>query len=196
MKCHSYMAVNGYLQWVDRTHRKTTKLLNNLVQREHIGGWDKAIFDATEKASREKDGEQSSSDESSGSNTPSVAPDGTITSYIDPPTAQILRNRIIASIDSRNENGDIRSPSPQLDEVVASDNSGLEKPKPKSHPLVDHPDELIATTARNLTDMELELTSKGVNSVRWPANISLANFADYQLIPTLVYELEYPRTEK
>jgi len=65
------------------------------------------------------------------------------------------------------------------------------------HPLISHPDNRISAIAQNLTDMDLELSSRGPTyAVTWPENISLANFADYQLIPTLVYELEYPRTER
>ncbi|ORY49495.1 hypothetical protein BCR33DRAFT_763259, partial [Rhizoclosmatium globosum] len=34
------------------------------------------------------------------------------------------------------------------------------------------------------------------NGVEFPNNITVANFVDYMLVPTLVYELSYPRTEK
>jgi sterol O-acyltransferase len=45
--------------------------------------------------------------------------------------------------------------------------------------------------------MSLELSSSANHErVTWPSNISLSNFADYQLIPTLVYELSYPRTDR
>ncbi|KAH6565629.1 hypothetical protein BASA50_010248 [Batrachochytrium salamandrivorans] len=33
-------------------------------------------------------------------------------------------------------------------------------------------------------------------TVSFPANITFCNYMDYLLVPTLVYELEYPRTEK
>ena len=44
--------------------------------------------------------------------------------------------------------------------------------------------------------MEAELVSTGPEYVRWPDNVTWKNFAVYMLIPTLVYELEYPRTER
>ena len=44
--------------------------------------------------------------------------------------------------------------------------------------------------------MEGELTGIGPEYVRWPENITYKNFAVYQLVPTLVYELEYPRTDR
>ncbi|KAL8696083.1 MAG: hypothetical protein Q9224_002980 [Gallowayella concinna] len=44
-------------------------------------------------------------------------------------------------------------------------------------------------------DLALELTSP-LGSVTYPQNLTLANYADYILCPTLCYELEYPRTER
>jgi len=68
------------------------------------------------------------------------------------------------------------------------------------HPLCYHPDESISELASALTDLEAELTSLAGNgnkqSLRWPANLTLWNFMDYQLIPSLVYEMQYPRTDR
>lgn len=64
------------------------------------------------------------------------------------------------------------------------------------HVLCDHPDEKIASLAREYSEMESELVSTGPEYVRWPQNVTWKNFAVYQLIPTLVYELEYPRTDR
>jgi sterol O-acyltransferase len=33
-------------------------------------------------------------------------------------------------------------------------------------------------------------------NIRYPENVTFPNFIDFLLVPTLVYELEYPRTEK
>ena len=44
-------------------------------------------------------------------------------------------------------------------------------------------------------DLALELTSP-LGQVTYPQNLSLWNYADYILCPTLCYELEYPRTPK
>lgn len=41
----------------------------------------------------------------------------------------------------------------------------------------------------------MELTSP-LGHVTYPQNLTLSNFVDYLLCPTLCYELEYPRTEK
>ena len=44
-------------------------------------------------------------------------------------------------------------------------------------------------------DLALELTSP-LGQVTYPQNLSLLNYADYIVCPTLCYELEYPRTPK
>jgi len=64
------------------------------------------------------------------------------------------------------------------------------------HVLVYHPDEKIAALAHEYSELRSELVSPGPEYVTWPDNITWKNFAEYQLIPTLVYELEYPRTDR
>lgn len=44
-------------------------------------------------------------------------------------------------------------------------------------------------------DLATELTSP-MGQVTFPQNLTIANYADYVLCPTLCYELEYPRTTK
>lgn len=60
--------------------------------------------------------------------------------------------------------------------------------------LVDYSDERIHKLANECADLEEELTSPGPEGTRYPDNLTYANYLDYLLIPTLVYELEYPRT--
>ena len=45
------------------------------------------------------------------------------------------------------------------------------------------------------TDLAMELVSP-LGSVTYPSNLTMANYADYLLCPTLCYELEYPRTPR
>ena len=66
----------------------------------------------------------------------------------------------------------------------------------KPHVLVYHPDEKISALASEYSDLQSELVSSGPNHVKWQDTITWKNFALYQLIPTLVYELEYPRTDR
>lgn len=69
---------------------------------------------------------------------------------------------------------------------------------PRRHILCHHSSSEVSALAQELTDIDIELTAPGgygnKEPVRWPKNISLWNFMDYQLIPTLVYEMQYPRT--
>jgi sterol O-acyltransferase len=70
-------------------------------------------------------------------------------------------------------------------------------PPPPPHPLVHHPNAEIATLAGEYSDVLSELRSSGPKDyTQWPENVTWKNFAVYQLIPSLVYELEYPRTTK
>lgn len=58
-----------------------------------------------------------------------------------------------------------------------------------------HPDSKIAVLARNIDAMEDELKSNGEKGLVWPQNVTFRHFFDFMMIPTLVYQLEYPRTK-
>lgn len=52
-----------------------------------------------------------------------------------------------------------------------------------------------------LLEREIELLSEGLrgqfsSSNHYPRNLTMGNFCDFITLPTLVYELEYPRTER
>jgi sterol O-acyltransferase len=64
------------------------------------------------------------------------------------------------------------------------------------HPLAWHPDENVALLARNIDAMADELKSNGKKGLVWPENVTYWHFADFMIIPTLVYQLEYPRTNR
>ena len=54
--------------------------------------------------------------------------------------------------------------------------------------------EIIKTEIDSLSE---ELRGKAINEANiYPNNLNLYNFADWTCLPTLVYELEYPRQEK
>ncbi|KAI0272515.1 MBOAT, membrane-bound O-acyltransferase family-domain-containing protein [Gloeopeniophorella convolvens] len=180
MKMHSYMATNGYLRYVSEQSAEVLAQLKNTASR--VGGWEKAISDA--RAHREElNRETATADSAStGSSTPLIGtpdmPEGASKSYVDVPVAAALRNRLVRAAEA----------TPVPDD---------EKPKGAvPHPLVDHPDPEISALATEYSELESELVSSGPEYVRWPNNITFKNFAVYQLIPTLVYELEYPRTNK
>ncbi|KAE8227479.1 hypothetical protein CF319_g60 [Tilletia indica] len=76
------------------------------------------------------------------------------------------------------------------------------------HPLSAHPDEQISDLAQQIELIREDLMSASPHEdplsvatsleprISWPANVTYANFWDYLLVPTLVYELEYPRTKE
>jgi sterol O-acyltransferase len=47
-----------------------------------------------------------------------------------------------------------------------------------------------------LTHLESLKTELFKPTIQFPNNITVLNFIDYMLVPTLVYEMEYPRTSK
>lgn len=54
---------------------------------------------------------------------------------------------------------------------------------------------------KDLLEREIELLSEGLrgqfsSSNHYPRNLTIGNFCDFITLPTLVYELEYPRTER
>lgn len=152
----------------------------------NVGGWDVALVEAEAQGGNEPGSRTTPEVITSPSMTP--LPDGTQRSFIDGDVAIALRNRLLEKKVSSNGSSSGHS-------------SGSESPekqdtKPAYSVLVRHPNEEVAALAEELVEMDSELTSRGPNKMRWPDNINLKSFAEYMLIPTLVYELEYPRTDR
>lgn len=184
MKMHSYMSVNGHLQQVTQ---QSQAILEELREATEAGGWEKAVRDAKSHRA-EMDASTGMSASSSGSTPPSHTPnipEGSTTSYTDAATANALRQRLVAVSSATPESVITTTPPDE-------DKQHLFEP----HPLIDHPDPRVADLATEYSELQAELTSPGPNYITWPNNISLKNFAVYQLIPSLVYELEYPRTDR
>ncbi|RDB20828.1 Sterol O-acyltransferase 2 [Hypsizygus marmoreus] len=194
MKMHSYMTVNGHLQMATIQSEELFKELRQAT--DFVGGWDQAISDAKSHKA-ELDALTGMTSSSSNASTPIGTPEileGSTTSYTDTATANALRKRLMTI--SRATGGNIAVvdiPDPgAVQQPSRTDDVQPEEP----HPLVDHPNIMISEIARDYSELRSELTSTGPNYVTWPNNITLKNFAVYQLIPTLVYELEYPRTDR
>ncbi|TKY87998.1 hypothetical protein EX895_003094 [Sporisorium graminicola] len=93
----------------------------------------------------------------------------------------------------------------QLGRKTSMSRSGTEHTIRDPHPLSSHPDTLVSDLAREIEVLREDLLSARPSdpspdlihqdAVMWPANIGYANFWDYLLVPTLVYELSYPRTQ-
>ena len=153
--------------------------------------------------------------------TPSM-PEGLSTSYVDAKAANDLRKRLAVVSHARSPGtssltmrstlrdesyrppgpnnfshftNDMNSDTPEPHIYVVDEGEDHDGPF-KTHVLVYHPDEKFSALANEYSDLQSELVSSGPNYVKWPDTITWTNFALYQLIPTLVYELEYPRTDR
>ncbi|KAF8817376.1 hypothetical protein BYT27DRAFT_7152839 [Phlegmacium glaucopus] len=212
MKMHSYITLNWQLQSVTENSQE---LVNNLKEKtKAVGGWDKAIADAianqTELQFQASIASTSLSNESSiyeptPIGTPPV-PEGSSAAYVDISTASALRQRLNAvalPLNGENQRSSLRAEIDLVHPHISQDKSRLETPvsdgspdAPDLHPLIHHPDPEISNMAKDYSELRSELTSGGPHPITWPNNISWKNFAVYQLIPTVVYDLEYPRTDR
>lgn len=70
-----------------------------------------------------------------------------------------------------------------------SDMSSIDSPGSET----ESPESLnpIQVLSEEIRELEIDLENGGT---RYPANVTFANFLDFLFLPTLVYELEYPRT--
>lgn len=182
MKMHSYTSVNGYLQWISGQSKEALKRLENAT--DNAGGWDRAVIAArAHRAELDATIQRANS----GTSTPLESSAVLNGSYFDVSAASVLRQRLLSATPTE---------EPISRDVSRSGSPVLEPPSTTTHVLIDHPDEEISKLALEYSELEYELVSTGPEHVKWPNNISWKNFAVYQLIPTLVYELEFPRTDR
>jgi sterol O-acyltransferase len=177
MKMHSYMATNGHLKLLSQQSTEILTQLRDATSR--VGGWEKAISEAMirrEGLEREMGADLSPGTSISSIPTPDLS-ESVSSPYVQVHNTAALRNRLIH----------------------ATEPTSIPDDRPKDltpRALVDHPDPEISALATEYFELESELVSSGPERVRWPENITFKNFVVYQLIPTLVYELEFPRTNK
>ncbi|KAI0358051.1 MBOAT-domain-containing protein [Trametes cingulata] len=194
MKMHSYLSTNGQLA---ATHEQAEKVLAELKEAtEAEGGWDAALRKAEEELIKtEAPIPQGTPD------VPSDTPAGSTTSYVDARTAVTLRQRLAARA-AAGAKADGSAPAASAVKTTGtrvlppSATAIPTHPPTPSEVLTHHPSEKIASLAKAHVELERELTGPVEGRVRWPANVTVRDFAWYQLTPTLVYELEYPRTER
>jgi sterol O-acyltransferase len=161
--------------------------------------------------------------DSSGTSTPKegtpLPPDGdnpnAISSYVDIATATALRRRLNGASDANGltahssdslsgntpvpvpANGGVATSAGTPSQAPAGDFIAPSAPPPPRHPLIHHPNPDVVALAEEYSEILADLRSSGPRDyTQWPNNISWKNFADFMLIPTLVYELEYPRTTR
>ena len=195
MKMHSYLSSNGQLGRVDKQAQRVFAQLKKAT--DALGGWDGALQTAEAAIV------QAESPVLSGTpDVPEDAPVGSTTSYVDARTAVTLRQRLQQAAVAANShastataNGVKTTTDASVDAAAFGPGGVPTYPPTTSEILTHHPDETVAAIARHHVELERELTGAVEGKVRWPANITLRDFAWYQLTPTLVYELEYPRTD-
>lgn len=196
MKMHSYLSTNGQLALVNKQADRLFAQLKKATETE--GGWDSALKTAESAMVQEE-----SPVESGTPDAPADAPEGSTTSYIDARTAVTLRQRLLnksvsdgAPVNGAAHNGSVSIKTTGT-RIMSVDTPAVVPlhPPSSSEILAHHPSEQVATLAKAHVELERELIGTVEGAVRWPANITLRDFAWYQLTPTLVYELEYPRTE-
>ncbi|GAA5871660.1 hypothetical protein JCM1840_007343 [Sporobolomyces johnsonii] len=182
MKIHSYIATNGELSEKARELKRNEEALETIIQ-EH-GGWhqtEQAARHAWEEACRDSP----PSDPASTSSKPApstLTPSSSSSAVSDERTDATIRHRTQS----------IRRRSSHHSEPIAPRRA--DKPHEGVETLTWHPDERISKLAIAIAEEKEFLTSGGVQNVTFPANVTFANFIDYLFVPTLVYELEYPRT--
>ncbi|KAF8845114.1 MBOAT-domain-containing protein [Paxillus ammoniavirescens] len=213
MKVHSYVATNGYLQDVSQRSKHLLAHLRVLTTDPSIGGWGQALLDAEAQLQLERKRMTSEQEPETQINTPDI--EGVaMSSFTDPKTADALRRRLVAisqgadagagdAIDESHTPNPTGHPTPGAPSPVSSSVSTISTtplvPTPPPAPasiLAHHPSQVISSTARELLELDSELVSTGPQRVTYPENLTWKNFCSYMLIPTLVYELEYPRTDR
>ena len=89
-----------------------------------------------------------------------------------------------------------RYPSPASKFLVTTtDDDDGAAPDPDTPSKGERKPDKDAALAKLREDLAVELTSP-LGSVTFPQNLTLPNFVDFLLCPTLCYELEYPRTPR
>lgn len=173
LQVHSYCSHNGDLSEKARQYERSESKLRTLLS--DLGGRKKVEGEARAAWEKAVANEQSKETSAFADSTPDL---------LAPAPHEGLRRRTSRS---RRHSSDPASPSiPSADEAPSE---GIEA-------LTWHPDERVSQLAIDLADLDEALVSTGPQKIRYPDNVTLPNFLDYLLIPTLVYHLEYPRTQK
>ncbi|GAA6027218.1 hypothetical protein JCM8097_002495 [Rhodosporidiobolus ruineniae] len=193
MKVHSYCATVGEMSERARQLRKDEKKLEGLlaqhggrrkVEEEARSAWEKSCAETPSLAST-----PSTSSSAIPTLSTSNSAQQTSTSSDEEPSA--LRHRI-----ARRHSSDKRSTSssPSRSRQHPSTPTKDDEPHEGPETLTWHPDAAISNVAIAIAEANEALGSGGEANVRFPDNVTWLNFIDYLLVPTLVYELEYPRT--
>ncbi|GAA5878509.1 hypothetical protein JCM16303_002104 [Sporobolomyces ruberrimus] len=192
MKVHSYIATNGELSERLREVKANEKALAKVMETSP-GGLEEATKVAREnweKACQENPSDSTTTTtDSSTTNSTSSLSNATLAvasaAGDEKAGAEVSTLRHRTSTARRHEPLD----APQITRTSVVPQDGIET-------LTWHPREEISRLAIAIAEEKEFLTSSGPQQNEFPNNVGFLNFIDYLLIPTLVYELEYPRTNK
>lgn len=186
MKVHSYCSYNGELSAKAIQLRKNQAALEQLI----IGAGGREKVEAEARSTWEHEVSAAASDASDATDEPH---ERRVRHKEFEPNVEravsgtgLVRRRSRARRESSNGREGVRSPSVPRAKYVPT--AGLEV-------LTWHHDERISKLAIESAELQDALVSTGVKKVVFPDNVGYYNFFDYLLVPTLVYQLEYPRTK-
>ncbi|CDZ96511.1 sterol o-acyltransferase [Phaffia rhodozyma] len=216
MKIHSYIAHNGYLCNVRASLHQTEIDLSEAVA-AYPGGSEAVYAEARSVQERRLEAERNAAiattttDDDDGITVPTTGESSPQigTPKLEPTQQETSSLQMAAALRQRLRVQSNGTDSPAVESSRApsttscsGDVTPARQPSPEPisapqvHPLSSHPDQQISGLAHNVDAQKAELISTGVEKVVWPANVTYWNFTDYLLVPTLVYELEYPRTSQ
>lgn len=173
--------------------KKDEKQLTKMME-SSPGGWreaERVAREHWETACRENPSDSTASDTTTSTSSltnsttslPSpISPQPTLKSAVAEEEISVLRHR--TSLARRHE----PLSTPETAKKSNEPQEGIET-------LTWHPKEEISKLAISIAEEKEFLTSSGPQANVFPNNVGFGNFIDYLLIPTLVYELEYPRTK-
>ncbi|KAL7421034.1 Sterol O-acyltransferase 2 (Sterol-ester synthase 2) [Cryptotrichosporon argae] len=223
MKIHSYMAHNGLLSTVYFRLQDEKRTLDQYVD-SLPGGYDAVIAEAAARQVELEEQEAAAGTTSGGATplgTPGVNTPASIDDALASASASALSGAASSTVPpaialSHVHDGDLRKRAtagskrralhPATDALPApakglplgtslepSHHTTPHRPRPVSQ-LAWSADDRVALLARNVDQMDDELRSNGPRGLAWPENVTYRHFFEFMFFPTLVYQLEYPRT--
>ncbi|KLT39548.1 MBOAT-domain-containing protein [Cutaneotrichosporon oleaginosum] len=208
MKMHSYMSHNGMLATVHARLQKEKHTLHeylNSLPGGHEGALAEAAEHKAELEAREASAPQVSEPATRTPTPPQITVTGEDGTVVSETIARLGQNGEVAKKNNEVRRR-LRSTKPATDALPAPQ-SGLPRgtslepahttsPHAKRVPtlLAWSSDPKIALLARNIDEMSDELCSNGERGLVWPQNVTYKHFIEFMFFPTLVYQLEYPRT--
>jgi len=193
MKVHSYCSLNGELSERARQLEKDERTLHEAVEelggrdaleREGRAAWEKACAEAAqEKAASEAAGARGKASAASLAPPPAT-----------PQQPSSDEEAVSTTLRQRPSAARRRSLSPSAARTHVAPPSHKAEPH-DVETLTWSPNERVSHLAIAICEAREALSSNGAAKVSFPNNVTVLNFVDYLLVPTLVYELEYPRTD-